>query len=110
MIYPRRLFGSLSLEVPPGLFPDDEAPEGCVAALTAAVPAILRIRTIELAGALDLADVLRRAGGGPPRQVFCCGGGVCVAGPIGGDRWRAARGQLCLRKRGAGLVGHALCA
>lgn len=73
MTYPRRRFGSLSLEVPPGLFPDDEAPEGCVAALTAAVPSMLRIRTIELAGALDLADVLRRAGGGPPRQVFAAG-------------------------------------
>lgn len=73
MIYPRRRFGSLSLEVPPGLFPDDEAPEGFAAALTAAAPAILRIRTIALAGAPDLAEVLRRAGGGPPRQVCAMG-------------------------------------
>ena len=73
MTYPRRWFGGLSLEVPPGLFADDEAPEGCAAALTAAAPATLRIRTIALAGAADLADVLRRAGGGPPRQVFAAG-------------------------------------
>ncbi|KCZ97206.1 hypothetical protein HPO_15928 [Hyphomonas polymorpha PS728] len=74
MTYPRRRFGSLSLEVPPGLFPDDEAPEGFAAALTAAVSATLRIRMIALDGAPDLAEVLRgRAGGGPPRQVCAMG-------------------------------------
>lgn len=73
MTYPRRWFGGLSLEVPPGLFADDEAPEGCAAALTAAAPATLRIRMIDLAGAADLSEVLRRAGGGAPRQVSAAG-------------------------------------
>lgn len=73
MIYPRRWFGGLSLEVPPGLFADDEAPDGCVAALTAVAPAMLRIRMIHLAGAADLSEVLRRAGGGAPQQVLAMG-------------------------------------
>ena len=73
MAYPRRWFGAFSLEVPPGLFPDDEAPADCAAALTALVPATLRLRTIPLAGAADLAEVLSRAGGGPPRQVTATG-------------------------------------
>lgn len=73
MTYPRRWFGGFSLEVPPGLFADDEAPEGCAAALTAAAPATLRIRMIDLAGAADLSEVLRRAGGGAPRQVSAAG-------------------------------------
>lgn len=73
MIYPRRWFGGLSLEVPPGLFADDEAPDACVAALTAVAPAMLRIRMIDLAGAADLSEVLRRAGGGAPQQVLAMG-------------------------------------
>lgn len=73
MTYPRRWFGRLSLEVPPGLFADDEAPEACVAALTAVAPATLRIRMIDLAGAADLSEILRRAGGGPPQQVLARG-------------------------------------
>lgn len=73
MAYPRRRFGAFSLQVPPGLFPDDEAPADCAAALMALVPATLRIRTIPLAGAADLAEVLSRAGGGPPRQVLATG-------------------------------------
>ena len=73
MAYPRRRFGAFSLEVPPGLFPDDEAPAEYAAALTALVPATLRIRTIPLAGAANLAEVLSRAGGGPPRQVSATG-------------------------------------
>ncbi len=73
MAYPRRRFGAFSLEVPPGLFPDDAAPAEYAAALTALVPATLRIRTIPLAGAANLAEVLSRAGGGPPRQVSATG-------------------------------------
>lgn len=73
MAYPRRRFGAFSLEVPPGLFPDDEAPAEYAAALTALVPATLRIRTIPLAGAADIAEVLSRAGGGPPRRVLAAG-------------------------------------
>lgn len=73
MIYPRRWFGGLSLEVPPGLFADDEAPDACVAALTAVAPATLRIRRIDLAGVADLSELLRRAGGGAPQQVFAAG-------------------------------------
>lgn len=73
MTYPRRWFGPLSLEVPPGLFEDETAPEGYAAALTALAPATLRIRPLDLAGERCLSDVMARLCGGTPREVEAAG-------------------------------------
>lgn len=58
MIYPRRSFDGFTLEVPPGLFEDDEAPEECAAALTAAAAATLRIWKVGPVNYGDLASAL----------------------------------------------------
>ena len=56
--WPRRQFGEISLAVPPGLFEDDEAPPGCLAAFTALAPATLRIRRIDPGAATSLSEIL----------------------------------------------------
>lgn len=73
MSYPRRRFGALSLEVPPGLFEDDEAGPGYQAALTAIAPATLRIREVDPAGMADLAALLASLQQGMPRRVSAAG-------------------------------------
>lgn len=69
MTYPRQQFGALSLEVPPGLFVDDEAPCGYVVALSAVVPATLRVRMTTLSGASDLSAMIAGLQGAQPREV-----------------------------------------
>lgn len=73
MAFRRQQFGRLSLEVPPGLFEDDEAPAGYVVALTALAPATLRIRMIDPAGAASLSDVMARLIEAPPAEVSAAG-------------------------------------
>ena len=73
MAFPRRSFGQISLEVPPGLFEDDEAPAGFLAALTAIAPATLRIRRLDPAGAPSLADVLSGLSSTAPQTVTAIG-------------------------------------
>lgn len=73
MAYPRRQYGPISVEVPPGLFEDDEAPPGLIAAFTAIAPAILRIRTADLAGAQDLATAMAALCVGTIRPVTATG-------------------------------------
>jgi len=73
MAYPRRQYGPISVEVPPGLFDDDEAPPGLIAAFTAIAPATLRIRTASLAGAPDLATAMSALCSGAARPVMATG-------------------------------------
>ncbi len=73
MSFPRRSFGHISLEVPPGLFEDDEAPAGFLAALTATAPATLRIQTLEPAGASSLAARLSSLCSSAPQTVTATG-------------------------------------
>lgn len=73
MAYPRRSFGAISLEVPPGLFEDDEAPSGCLAALTATAPATLRIRTLAAGTAASLADIMAGLCRSLPQDVTTTG-------------------------------------
>jgi len=65
--WPRRQFGEISLTVPPGLFEDDEAPPGCLAALTAIAPTILRIRRIDPGAAASLAELFAGFTDAPPQ-------------------------------------------
>jgi hypothetical protein len=58
MSWRRQTFGPISLAVPPGLFADEEAPPGCLAALTAIAPATLRLRIIQPGGARSLEAVM----------------------------------------------------
>ncbi len=73
MAFQRRHFGGLSLEVPPGLFEDDEAPAGYAIALTALEPATLRLRMIDPAGAASLSDLMDNLAGAPPVEVSAAG-------------------------------------
>jgi hypothetical protein len=73
MTYPRRAFGIFSLEVPPGLFEDDEAPFGYDAALTGYEAVTLRIRRMSPGSAAALADVLRLLCDTPPQPVTAAG-------------------------------------
>lgn len=73
MAYPRRAFGIFSLEVPPGLFDEDEAPSGYDAALTGYEPVTLRIRTMPAGDAPTLAAVLQSLCDGPPQPVTAIG-------------------------------------
>lgn len=65
--WPRRQFGEISLAVPPGLFEDDEAPSGCLAALTALAPATLCIRRIDPGEVSSLAELMASFTDAPPR-------------------------------------------
>lgn len=73
MTYPRRNFDGFTLEVPPGLFEDDEAPRDCAAALTAAAPAALRIWKIEPVNYGDLATALAGFCRAAPREIDALG-------------------------------------
>lgn len=73
MAFQRRYFGGLSLEVPPGLFEDDEAPAGYAVALTALEPATLRIRTVDPASAVSLSEVMTGLVGASPKEVEATG-------------------------------------
>lgn len=73
MAYPRRVFGIFSLEVPPGLFDEDEAPFGYDASLTGYEPVTLRIRRMSPGGAPTLAAVLQRLCDTPPESVTAAG-------------------------------------
>lgn len=75
MRYPRRPFGPVSLEVPPGLFDDDEAPPGFLVALTALAPATLRIRCLSPGGAACLAAILSALAPGEAEEVAASGDG-----------------------------------
>ncbi|MFN7180290.1 hypothetical protein [Hyphomonas sp.] len=66
--WPRRQFGDISLAIPPGLMEDDEAPPGCLVALTALAPATLRIRKIGIGAATSLADILSGLTEAPPQR------------------------------------------
>lgn len=73
MMYPRRRFGAVTMEAPPGLFEDDEAPAKCIAALTALAPATLRLWKIEPDGASDLSALMARLCDGAVREVTAIG-------------------------------------
>ena len=73
MAYPRRCFGKVSLEVPPGLFEDDEAPSGFLVALTAIAPATLRIRTLSPGNAASLAEIMAGLCPSLPQDVTATG-------------------------------------
>lgn len=73
MTYPRRRFGAISMEAPPGLFEDDEAPADCIAALTATVPATLRLWKIDADDAPDLSGLMARLCDGVAREVAAVG-------------------------------------
>lgn len=65
--WPRRPFGEISLAIPPGLFEDDEAPPGCLAALTTIAPATLRIRRVNPGSETSLAGLLSGFTDAPPQ-------------------------------------------
>ena len=73
MAYPRRAFGIFSLEVPPGLFDEDDAPFGYDAALTGYEPVTLRIRRMSPGDATALSDILQALCDGPPMPVCAAG-------------------------------------
>lgn len=73
MTYPRRAFGIFSLEVPPGLFDEDDAPFGYDAALTGYEPVSLRIRRMSPGEAPALAAVMRLLCDAPSRAVTATG-------------------------------------
>jgi hypothetical protein len=73
MAYQRRQYGPVSVDVPPGLFDDDEATPGLIAAFTAIAPATLRIRKADLAGAPDLATAMAALCRGAIRTVTATG-------------------------------------
>ena len=73
MTYPRRSFGAVSLEVPPGLFEDDEAPPGFLVALTAIAPATLRIRTLAPGKAASLVEIMAGLCPSLPKDVTANG-------------------------------------
>lgn len=78
--WPRRTFGEISLAVPPGLFEDEEAPPGCLAALTAIVPATLRIRMIGSGAATSLAGILSGLTDAVPQEDHAAGEGYLWPG------------------------------
>lgn len=73
MTYPRRRFGAVTMEAPPGLFEDDEAPSDCIAALTAIAPASLRLWKIDPDGAPDLSALMARLCDGAVREMAAIG-------------------------------------
>ena len=73
MVYPRRAFGIFSLEVPPGLFDEDDVPFGYDAALTGYEPVTLRIRRMSPGEAPTLAAVLQLLCDAPPEPVTATG-------------------------------------
>ncbi len=73
MVYPRRAFGIFSLELPPGLFDEVDAPFGYDAALTGYEPVTLRIRRIAPGSAPTLAAVMHPLCDAPPQPVTAAG-------------------------------------
>lgn len=73
MGWKRRQYGPISLSVPPGLFENEDAPPGSLAALTAMAPATLSIRMIGIGGAATLSEVMSRLCGAAPRLVHAKG-------------------------------------
>lgn len=69
----RKQYGPVSLAVPPGLYENEDAPPGSLAALTAMAPATLSIRRIDTGGAATLAGVMSRLCGAAPRRVHAKG-------------------------------------
>ncbi|HVK79377.1 MAG TPA: hypothetical protein VM915_02085 [Verrucomicrobiae bacterium] len=80
MTYPRRRFGVVTMEAPPGLFEDDEAPAACIAALTAIAPATLRLWRVEAGDAPDLSALMARLCDGAARKVAAIGEAYAWAG------------------------------
>lgn len=75
MSWLRQTFGPISLAVPPGLFADEDAPPGCLAALTAAVPATLRLRSIRPGSAKSLEAVMAGLTSTSPAIIEAAGEG-----------------------------------